>query len=363
MTDPGKIGLNKEKLAALSRTKVKGSEVLSIADADSREAFLDAWTRTLSTHAKRMREKNLDLNAPFVVVQVEDCSIQSSNGAWGSRATLGAAPHDNYNGLLTIANSGVGGYVYNKALSTPEAFETALKHEGLDNRPTMMLATPNKLLIWPDGIAAMQKPLERELSDASVVINADSIDHQLGRFYDLIARQCTRWWQDSSLYITKEGPEGLVQIELWGFLICFFGDFARVKLEEKIGNGRSDITVWPHDTRAPNGSAVLELKTIRDCRTPKNKGAKTKPAKITEKMNLDWALAGVQQTASYRDTEKMSAAFLCVYDFRKKDCKLIDEKIEPTVKAYAVISRRFWIAASHNAHATKNYPIVAQSTS
>lgn len=350
------LKLSTKQLAALARTRDKGAASLSIADAGSRQAFLDAWVQNLSSYAKRLRAADVELARPVFVVHLEDCAEMDGRDGWIRRPTLGASPHDELAGVLAVSSAGVGGYVYQATLSSNLEFENALAAHGLSDKPTMMLATNSKLIIWPDGVASTEPCLERDFQDGAVVVDVEAIDIQLKRFYELIARQNTRWWKDANKYVTKDNPESLVQLQLWDFLICAFGDFARVKEEETIGNGRSDITIWPHQKDAANESAVLELKTIRDFHTPKSKDAK--PGAISERANVDWATSGVQQTAAYRDQEHMDAAFLCVYDFRKKDCSLIDAKIKPTADRYNVMPRRYWITSSHGAHRKDRYPAV-----
>lgn len=356
MSDEQFTGLDSRQRTALSRTRDKGAAALSIADAGSRQAFFDAWMRNLSSYAKRLRVANTELAKPVFVVHMENCEDVSNRTEWSRRPTLGASPHEDLAGVLAISNAGVGGYVYQDTLPSGDAFENALIAQNLTDRPTMMLATNSKLIIWPDGITSDQPHLERDFQDSAMVVDIAAIDHQLNRFYELIARQCKHWWKDAQKYIAKENPEGLVQLQLWDFLICAFGDYARVKEEENIGNGRADITIWPHDKVSSNESAVLELKTLRDFRTPKPETIE--PGAISESSNVKWACSGVQQTAAYRDQEHMDAAFLCLYDFRRKNCSLIDAKIKATADTYQVIPRRYWITASHGAHRAERYPAI-----
>lgn len=349
-------GIGGARLDALSRVVAKSAHNLSVADAGTVPAFLDAWMQRLTDYAKHMRLTNGSLSAPVCVIHVEDCGTTGASLGWRRRATLGAAASDRLDGIVAIANDAVGGFVRDPACISAEECEATVAAAGLGNRPAIMLASPKKLVVWPEGLYGEVKPIEHFLDEEAPTLDTSTIDAHLTSFYEDLARQSTRWWQDAKKFITTDRPEFHVQDVLQTYLIGSLRGVARVKSELRIGNGRADITIWPKAKRNPaDESAVLELKTIRECHTPKS--ADAKPIPISRAESVTWACEGIQQTAAYRQTEGMDSAFLCVYDFRAASDATIDSEIAPKAATYNVLSRRYWITSSHTAHREDRFPL------
>lgn len=344
--------------AAVEQVAESAASSISVADACTRESFLDGWSRTLSNHARYLRHSGASLQAPIVVTYVEDVGVfakQHSN--WERRPMFGASYRDSFDGVLAVGTASVGGYVHPQRLLKTQSFETELRLHGLLDVPTVALVSESKLLIWPDGMTGSGSPFERELDDGDpIVIDLDAIDRVLQRFYEHRARQNTTWWKNASLRTTVERPEAAVQDELWLFLAGAFSDVARIRKEDVSGNGRSDITILPSRGSSQDQSAVLELKTLRDVRTP-TKNPDAIPIKISPQENINWACAGVQQTAAYRDQEKLDGAFLCLYDFCAGNTSAVEDAVLPHAKKYSVLARRYWITASHKEHRQDRYPL------
>lgn len=54
--------------AAVDAVVSNGAAVISVADAGTQAAFLDAWTRALTAHARYLRSKGERLAAPVALV-------------------------------------------------------------------------------------------------------------------------------------------------------------------------------------------------------------------------------------------------------------------------------------------------------
>ncbi|MBX3587770.1 MAG: hypothetical protein KF796_14130 [Ramlibacter sp.] len=331
-----------------------GSDI-SVADAGTREAFLDSWAGKLSDHASYLRSAGKMLAAPIVLAYVPDTGAFTKTHDWIIRRMLGVNFQDELSGVLAAGTSESGGCVHPQRFTDTGAIETAIRAAGLQAAPTIALMPQNKLFVWPDGIDSAEKPFERDLSGPAIVIDLDAIDQALTQFYEDVARQTKKWWHTASSRIVVNSPEGTVQYDLWVFLMAKYSHVARIKQEEKIGNGRSDITVVPLDTTCGNQSAVLELKTLRDVQTPTQAG--TKLGKISQKSNIEWAASGLQQTAAYRDDNKMDVAFLCLYDFCATAGTEVMKVVSPAADALNVRARRYWITASHEEHRKERYPL------
>jgi hypothetical protein len=329
---------------------------ISVADAGSREAFLDAWTMTLSAHARFLRTSGKEVQAPVVLVYVPDSgTFAKQNSGWLRRRMLGVSAQDDLAGILAVGTSGSGGCVHPQRFDDTAGIEAAIKEVGLEGAPTIVLTPGNKLYTWAEGINGDLEPFERDAEGGPLLIDLDAIDRELTAFYESVARQTTKWWQDANTRITVTEPEATVQYHLWLFLMGAYKYAARVKMEEKIGNGRSDITIVPVDTSGGSHSAVLELKTLRDAYTPKVRG--TTPTKISRKQNTEWAGSGLQQTAAYRDDNQMTGAFLCLYDFCAGNSPDVLEAMREAAERYGVVVRRYWITANHAEHRKDRYPL------
>jgi len=341
---------------ALEKVTQTAAESISVADAGTREAFLDAWARTLSDHAKDLRARSITLAAPVVLVYVPDTSAFGKHFMWYQRSMLGSSHRDNFAGILAVGTGEVGAYVYPTQLTEIEEFEKAIRQVNLESSPTIALTTESKLVVWPDGIDSKPSPFDSPLNNEKVVVDLNAIDHHLTYFYDEVGRQTKKWWQNPTLRTTVNLPETTVQYELWVYFMGQFGRAARIKKEEIIGSGRADITIVPIHPGTQDQSAVLELKTIRDVHTPKV--ASTKPTGISLKENIAWARSGIPQTAAYRDDNKMDCAFLCIYDFCAGNTANVDNAVKPDANIYNIQYRRYWITASHEEHRLDRYPLL-----
>jgi len=342
--------------AAMAKVTESAALSISIADAGTREAFLDAWARTLSEHAKYLRSSSTTLLAPVVMVYVPDTGAFGKQLSWERRSMLGSSHRDNFAGILAVGTGEVGACVCPNRLSETSEFEREIRSIGLQTAPTIGLMTESKLIVWPDGIEGGQSLFDCNFDDSAVVVDLEAIDRALIDFYEEIARQTKKWWKDAKLRITVENPETTVQYSLWVFLRGKYGRVARIKTEETIGNGRADITIVPVHPGTKDQSSVLELKALRDVRTPREEG--TIPTKISRKDTIDWACSGIQQTAAYRDDNQMDGAFLCLYDFCEKDSIDVDQAVEPHALGKNVLHRRYWITASHEEHRKDRYPLI-----
>lgn len=331
----------------------QGAAAISVADAGTKVAFLDSWTRTLIEHAHSLRSENRPLDAPFVVVHVEDSSQLASTKGWERQPMLGIAPTDQFAGMLAIGTAGFGGCVHPKRFKDTAEFSAEIESAGLASFFTIALASATKLVIWPDGIHGQVRPHIRVLDDSPAVLDAEKIVRDLDIFYEEEARQTKTWWRDANSRITVDTPEKVVQNALRVFLVGRYAEIAKVREETVSGNGRTDITIRPMN--GSHESAVLELKTTRDVRTPKRTG--NKPISIPLTTNVRWATSGIQQAAAYRDHESISSAFLCVYDFCASQGKEIDSAIQVASLKHQVVAKRYWITASNKEHREERYPL------
>lgn len=347
------MGLGGALKAAVDAVVEKGAAGLSVADAGTRTAFLDAWARTLSEHAKCLRSKGESLSAPAVFVHAENCADVGEGLGWTRRPMLGGAPTDPFAGTLAVGTGGIGAYVKPAHLPDTNAITDAIRDAGLGNSLTVALLSTAVLVIWPEGVDSVASPeIRRELSNKPKVLDLVALDQALQQFYERSARQSRTWWKDRAERITVERPEGVVQNDLLHFLLGKYSEVARVKAETAIGHGRADITLTP--MTAAVSSAVLELKVTRDFLTPQP-GTET-PTRRSLKENIEWAKSGVAQTAAYRDDETLDAAYLCIYDFCAGNLEEISKAIEEAAIPYNVIAKRYWITASHKEHRTDRYP-------
>ncbi|MGN7875671.1 hypothetical protein ACTJKJ_19110 [Roseateles sp. 22389] len=344
--------------AALDAVVENGAAGLSVADAGTEEAFLDAWTRTLTAHARYLRAKGECLSGPVAVIYSDDCAEVGARLAWASKPMLGGSPADPLGGTLAVGTGEIGGYVKPVRLTDTDTVTAAIRDAGLGTSLTVVLLSEASMVIWPRGLDSEVLPFRKELDDAPVVLDLAALDHSLEMFYERAARQSRTWWKDRSKRITVEEPESEVQHDLWNFLLGKFSDVARVKKETTIGHGRADITVTP--IKPDHASAVLELKVTRDFRTPKPGSVKAIP--ISLKANIDWAQSGVAQTAAYRDDESFEAAYLCVYDFCAGKKLAMEKAIQDAAAPYNVIAKRYWITASHEEHRSDRYPLMPPGT-
>lgn len=353
-------GLGGALKAAIESVIEEGAVGLSVADAGTQAAFLDAWTRTLSAHARYLRSKGEDLVAPVVISYAESCGDVGSSLGWIRRPMLGGSPTDPLGGTVAVGTAEICAYVRPGRVTDSNEATDAVQAAGLGNSLTVALLSTAMMVIWPDGLNAESSPLiQRELDDAPIVLDLVELERQLNLFYERSARQEFNWWKDAKARITVANPESAVQNDLQKFLLGKFSEVARVKRETRIGHGRADITLTPMN---PNViSAVLELKVTRDFLTPEEQTVTPNRQSLNE--NIKLARAGVAQTAAYRDDECLDVAYLCVYDFCAGNLEAISAAIEEAAEPYDVRPRRYWITASHKEHRLDRYPDLPGSPS
>lgn len=346
-------------LTAVEAVVSAGAESLSVADAGSKEAFLDAWTRTFAEHARLLHMNGDQLTAPIVMVYVPHWAEFGKKAVWKRKAMLGARPSDLLAGTLGVGRLEVGAFVCPSLLSDTDKVTEVIELEGLSDYLTIALMSTSSLWIWPDGINAETEPYRHDIGNSEVVKNLDHLDSELKRFYEHSARQTKKWWLDRGKRIAVDKTESVVQNDLLQFLIGAYSERAKVREEITSGNGRMDITLVPFNHM--DSSAVLELKVTKDFATPREETKTPTGRSLNE--NIDWAISGVAQTAAYRDHEKLSGAFLCVYDFCSGNLNSIEEAIKNAAMPHNVYGRRYWITVSHEEHRMERYPLAVTSPS
>ncbi|WP_175947108.1 hypothetical protein [Burkholderia pyrrocinia] len=181
--------------AALDEVVSTSASSISVADAGTREAFLDGWARTLSDHARYLKSTGASLAAPVVIVYVQDVGLFSEQNDWIKRSMLGSSTKDKFAGILAVASTEVGACVHPDDISDTLEIEANIRLANLQESPTIALVSESKLLIWPGGLDGSLKSFERELDGNAVVVNLDSIDAELNRFYEKVGRQTKKWWK------------------------------------------------------------------------------------------------------------------------------------------------------------------------
>lgn len=339
--------------AAVEAVESQGADAISVADAGTKVAFLDSWTRALTAYAKRLRSNDQALDAPIMLVYVDDCGKFAAAHCWKTNPLLGTAPTDNLAGILAVGTTEFGGCIHPARFMETAEFASEIERLELSSSLTVALMSATMLIVWPEGIHSGARPNIRELDDGPIVIDLEKIGQELDLFYMEEARDRTKWWRDAERRITVNRPEGAVQETLRVFLVARFAEVAKVREEIVSGNGRTDITIQP--TNGSQDSAVLELKTIRDVRTPKRAG--NTPIEISLLTNIRWAKSGIQQAAAYRDRERFTGAFLCLYDFCATQGATVEAEIVAPAVQYSVCVKRYWITASHEELREAEYPV------
>lgn len=122
----------------------------------------------------------------------------------------------------------------------------------------------------------------------------------------------------STSYFPGEEPENQVQIRLAAFLKGWLKRLARVKLEDALDIGRTDICILtPPQSPDDEGLtywAVIELKIIKDFRYSKHD---TKPSKCNRADNIKSLVDGVTQAYAYANETMLTRGFCEVIDMRK----------------------------------------------
>ncbi len=352
-TDWGRRTFGGARMEAVKAVQTRGARTISVDDAGTKYAFLDGWICALAAYARRLRLAEQSLRAPVMLVYVEDTGVFATHKKWKVNPLLGTAPSDELAGLLAVGTAECGGCIHPSQLCETTEFVAEIERAELGNSLTIALMSTSCLHVWSEGILAGRQPNVLDLDDASRVIDLDNIELELNRFYQEEARQYKKWWYDKDRRITVNQPERMVQEILRVFLVARYADIAKVREEIVSGNGRMDITI-----QALNGSVlsvVLELKTVRDVRTPARAG--NNPIPISLPTNVRWAKSGIQQAAAYRDKECFTGAFLCIYDFCKTQGLEIEAAVIGPAALYNVRVKRYWITASHEEHRNASYPV------
>lgn len=348
-------GLGGANQQAVDAVVSNGAAVVSVAGVGTKESFLDAWTRRLSDHARLLRDKGEALTHPVVLVYVPDWAKVGKDLGWVRRPMLGSRIADQLSGTIGVGALDAGAFIKPQPVVDANDVEQTIEQAGLGNYLTIALMSTTELWIWMQGLDAGTQPFQKPLNDVLVVLDLQTLDDKLSEFYEHVARQTVTWWKDAKNRITVTPPEAIVQNDLWLYLLGAYADRAKVKQEVGIGNGRADLTLTPDPSHILDKSAVLELKVTRDCNTPKP-GTKTL-TKIGLQQNVAWAMSGVQQTAAYRDHEKIDGAFLCVYDFCAGNSQEIEKAVQDASLQLNVIGRRYWITASNEEHRKDRFPL------
>lgn len=352
ITVAGLGGANQQAVAAVVSN---GAAVVSVADVGTKESFLDTWTRRLADHARLLRTKGEALAHPVVLVYVPDWAKVGKDLGWVRRPMLGSRIADPLSGTFGVGALNAGAFTRPQPVLDVNDVERTIAQAGLGGCLTIALMSTTELWIWMQGLDAGTQPLQKPLDDALVVLDLQTLDDKLSEFYEQVARQTVTWWKDATKRITVSPPEAIVQNDLWLYLLGAYADRAKVKQEIGIGNGRADLTLMPDPCRTLDSSAVFELKVTRDCHTPKP-GTKTL-TKIGLAANMAWVASGVQQTAAYRDHEKLDGAFLCVYDFCAGNRPELEKAVQDASVQLQVIGRRYWITASNEEHRKDRFPL------
>ena len=341
---------------ALEQVASSGSMNISVADACTVESFIAGWVNTLSAHAKHLRNKGTTLQAPAVFVYVDSVGeFAKLHAGWTRKQTLGASPLDGFSGVLGVGKATIGCYASPATLPDMSSFDEELQSNGLQTAPAIALVSESRLIIWANGICSDQH-IEVVLNDDIKPVTLTSIDSELSYFDAEFVRDNTTWWKNRNLRCTVENPEAAVQNDLWVYLSTVFREVALVRKEEDSANGRRDLTIYPTTKNPLDHKAILELKTLRDVRTPKELTDKPLPRRSL-KENIDWASSGVQQAVAYRDKEKADGAFLCLYDFCAGNVMDVENAVRPHAEKYGVLMRRYWISGSHEESRKHSYPI------
>ena len=341
---------------ALEQVANSGSMNISVADACTVESFIAGWVKTLSSHAKHLRNKGTTLQAPAVFVYVDSVGeFAKLHAGWTRKQTLGASPLDGFAGVLGVGRAAIGCHTSPATLPDMSSFDEELQANGLQTAPAIALVSESRLIIWANGICSDQH-IEVVLNDDTKPVTLTSIDSELSYFDAEFVRDNTTWWKNRKSRCTVENPEAAVQNDLWVYLSTVFREVALVRKEEDSANGRRDLTIYPSTKNPLDHKAILELKTLRDVRTPKDLTGK-RLTKVSLKANIDWASSGVQQVAAYRDKEKANGAFLCLYDFCEGNVKDVENAVSPLADQYGVLMRRYWISGSHKENRNHKYSL------
>jgi hypothetical protein len=268
---------------------------------------------------------------------------------------LGSRLADPLSGTFGVGALNAGAFTKPQSVLDVRDVEQTIAQAGLGSCLTIALMSTTELWIWMQGLDAEVQPFQKPLDDALALLDLQTLEDKLSEFYEQVARQTRTWWKDAKKRITVSPPEAIVQNDLWLYLLGAYAERAKVKQETGIGNGRADLTLTPDPSRALDSSAVFELKVTRDCHTPKP-GTKNL-TKISLEENIAWIASGVQQTAAYRDHEKLDGAFLCVYDFCAGNRSELEKAVQDSSLQLNVIGHRYWITASNEEHRKHRFPL------
>ncbi|MBU9147479.1 hypothetical protein KTD26_34005 [Burkholderia multivorans] len=123
--------------AALDAVIEKGASVISVAEAGSKEAFLDGWTRTLIAHARHLRASKQELHGPIVMVHIHDSGPFATSMGWKRNPMLGSSPTDKLAGILAAGTGDIGGCVHPKRFTGTTEVVEEIQNAGLGSALTV----------------------------------------------------------------------------------------------------------------------------------------------------------------------------------------------------------------------------------
>lgn len=343
--------------AAIQRTEEEGADTLSVDDAGSAVAFLDAWSNKLVAYAHRLKMSGRQLQAPVVLLYTPDTTEFAKAQNWSLNPFFGTAPTDELEGLLAVATYDAGGAHHPVRQTQTAGFLAEIEKAGLGACLTIALMDLDTIYVWMAGVQGSARHTTRKIEPPGAKISLAGIKAALDSFYDEEGKDCKAWWSDTKLRITVDQPERAVQTPMRVWLVAKLSGVARVREEQNSGNGRMDITIVPKHGGAV--SAVLELKTIRERRRRLNGGNRA----ISERVNTRWAKSGVQQAASYRDREQMNEAILCIYDFCKSQGGTVEASLDTAANHFGVHVYRYWVSATSDEYREAFHALPAEEAS
>ena len=112
MTNPVREGFGGALNAALDEVLRSPTPNISVADAGTVAAFISAWSRTLSEHARHLRTTSQALTAPVVVAYTSNMNAFSKLHGWEKHLMLGAVANNKFAGMLIAATGEIAGCVH-----------------------------------------------------------------------------------------------------------------------------------------------------------------------------------------------------------------------------------------------------------
>jgi hypothetical protein len=286
--------------------------------------------------------------AAFVYSERPRQDPQLMTGAQFVRGFRKAYDHS-LSGVVHLATAGAD-YVYRTqsgASSLHEMLE-ALANYQLGDRPTVVLDLSNLCaLYYPAGADEEETVTEYSVRAGTAVVNAQSVDEFLSRFYDIYLRVPTKgleFWSHEYYYVPRSDIEDAIQNQLkLAARLHFEGCITQGEVDTE--EGRADVSIAPEYGRAGE-PVVLELKVLR----AKYHHEKPKLAtSCSEAVNQKWAADGIDQADRYRRRMKAVHAFTCCYDMRKTDDDSIITALQADADRLQVLLRRYFMYNSAKA--------------